>query len=50
MTTKELLGQAKIYAEGRADALKQVKEHYSDIGGKSGLLQVRNNCFHKFQT
>mgnify|MGYP004456494719 FL=1 len=35
MTTKELLGQAKIYAEGRADALKQVKEHYSNDDSKT---------------
>lgn len=35
MTTKELLGQAKIYAEGRADALKQVKEHYSADDSKT---------------
>lgn len=35
MTTKELLGQAKIYAEGRADALKQVKEHYSNDYSKT---------------
>lgn len=35
MTTKELLGQAKIYAEGRADALRQVKEHYSNDDSKT---------------
>ncbi|MGI6040986.1 MAG: hypothetical protein ACOYBH_02020 [Candidatus Alectryocaccobium sp.] len=35
MTTKELLGKAKIYAEGRADALKQVKEHYSNDDSKT---------------
>lgn len=35
MTTKELLGQARIYAEGRADALKQVKEHYSNDDSKT---------------
>ena len=35
MTTKELLGQAKIYAEGRADALKQVKEHYTNDDSKT---------------
>ena len=35
MTTKELLGQAKIYSEGRADALKQVKEHYSNDDSKT---------------
>lgn len=34
MTTKELLVQAKIYAEGRADALKQVKEHYTNDDSK----------------
>ena len=35
MTTKELLGQARIYAEGRSDALKQVKEHYSNDDSKT---------------
>lgn len=35
MTTKELLGQAKIYAEGRFDALKQFKEHYSNDDSKT---------------